>query len=172
MVVCARCGAFACASCHQVATDGRAYCARCLALTNQHPLADRGTRFVANLIDRVAIYAFMFVGIIIAAIADESSRGKSSEDPPVWFFVAMGVMVLVPLGMLGVQLFMQATYGQSIGKRLLGIQVVRMDGSPASLARVVFLRNVVPELISSGCGFFKKHFDVNWHVVVIRRGSN
>jgi uncharacterized RDD family membrane protein YckC len=44
--------------------------------------------------------------------------------------------------------------GQSIGKRLLGIRVVRMDGSPVSLARIVFLRNLVPELIGAGCSLF------------------
>jgi uncharacterized RDD family membrane protein YckC len=33
--------------------------------------------------------------------------------------------------------------GQSLGKRLLGIRVVRGDGSPASAARIFWLRNVV-----------------------------
>ena len=37
--------------------------------------------------------------------------------------------------------------GQSIGKKLLGIKVVRTDGSPASLGRLIWLRNVVNGLI-------------------------
>jgi len=36
-----------------------------------------------------------------------------------------------------------ATNGQSIGKRLVGIKVVRTDGSRASFARIFLLRNVV-----------------------------
>jgi uncharacterized RDD family membrane protein YckC len=36
--------------------------------------------------------------------------------------------------------------GQSIGKRMVGIKVVRTDGSRASFARIFFLRNVVNAL--------------------------
>jgi uncharacterized RDD family membrane protein YckC len=39
-----------------------------------------------------------------------------------------------------------ATNGQSIGKRLVGIKVVRTDGSRASFARIFLLRNVVNSL--------------------------
>jgi uncharacterized RDD family membrane protein YckC len=35
-----------------------------------------------------------------------------------------------------------ARNGQTIGKKLLGIKVVRVDGSPVSLFRVFFLRYV------------------------------
>jgi uncharacterized RDD family membrane protein YckC len=37
--------------------------------------------------------------------------------------------------------------GQSIGKKLLGIKVVRSDGSKASLGRIFWLRNVVNTLL-------------------------
>jgi uncharacterized RDD family membrane protein YckC len=37
--------------------------------------------------------------------------------------------------------------GQSIGKKLLGIKVVRSDGSKASLGRIFLLRNVVNTLL-------------------------
>jgi uncharacterized RDD family membrane protein YckC len=36
--------------------------------------------------------------------------------------------------------------GQSIGKRMMDIKVVRNDGSPASLGRIFWLRNVVASL--------------------------
>jgi uncharacterized RDD family membrane protein YckC len=36
-----------------------------------------------------------------------------------------------------------AANGQSIGKRIVGIKVVRTDGSRASFARIFLLRNVV-----------------------------
>ena len=39
-----------------------------------------------------------------------------------------------------------AANGQSIGKRLVGIKVVRTDGSRASFARIFLLRNVVSSL--------------------------
>jgi uncharacterized RDD family membrane protein YckC len=38
--------------------------------------------------------------------------------------------------------------GQSIGKKATGIKVVRSDGSPVSLSRLIWLRNVVNWIIS------------------------
>ena len=38
--------------------------------------------------------------------------------------------------------------GRSIAKKILTIKVVRSDGSPASLGRLIWLRNVVNWLIS------------------------
>jgi uncharacterized RDD family membrane protein YckC len=38
--------------------------------------------------------------------------------------------------------------GQSIGKKLLNIKVVRTDGGPITLGRLFWLRNVVNGLIS------------------------
>jgi len=39
-------------------------------------------------------------------------------------------------------------HGQTIGKRIVGIKVVRPDGSRAGLARIFWLRNVVSALLS------------------------
>ena len=41
-----------------------------------------------------------------------------------------------------------AENGQSIAKKMLAIRVVRSDGSPATLGRIFWLRNVVNTLIS------------------------
>jgi uncharacterized RDD family membrane protein YckC len=38
--------------------------------------------------------------------------------------------------------------GQSIAKKMLGIKVVRSDGSPASLGRIFWLRNVVNTVLA------------------------
>ena len=38
--------------------------------------------------------------------------------------------------------------GQSIGKKACGIKVTRRDGSPVSLSRLVWLRNVLNGLIA------------------------
>jgi uncharacterized RDD family membrane protein YckC len=62
--------------------------------------------------------------------------------------------VLGLLGVVGLILLVVFNYryvrakGQSIGKRSIGIKVVRTDGSPVSVARVFWLRNVVTALIS------------------------
>jgi uncharacterized RDD family membrane protein YckC len=53
------------------------------------------------------------------------------------------ITVLALLAWCGVTAWLVATNGQTIGKRLVGIKVVRTDGSPASFARIFLLRNVV-----------------------------
>jgi uncharacterized RDD family membrane protein YckC len=37
--------------------------------------------------------------------------------------------------------------GQTIAKRILGIKVIRSDGSPASVGRIFWLRNIVNGLL-------------------------
>jgi uncharacterized RDD family membrane protein YckC len=55
-----------------------------------------------------------------------------------WFYVG----VLGALVVLAIDITLLARNGQTIGKKLLGIKVVRVDGSPVSLFRVFFLRYV------------------------------
>jgi uncharacterized RDD family membrane protein YckC len=68
---------------------------------------------------------------------------------PVIFDGDMG-FVLAAAGLLGVcawHLIGIHRTGQSIGKRLLKIQVVRVDGRRAGAPRVALLRNVAPAII-------------------------
>jgi uncharacterized RDD family membrane protein YckC len=57
--------------------------------------------------------------------------------------------VIALLAWTVVTVWLVATRSQSIGKRLVGIKVVRTDGSPASFARIFLLRNVVSFLPSA-----------------------
>ncbi|WP_246137599.1 RDD family protein [Myxococcus llanfairpwllgwyngyllgogerychwyrndrobwllllantysiliogogogochensis] len=44
--------------------------------------------------------------------------------------------------------------GASLGKRLLGLRVVRRDGRPAEVWRIALLRNVLPLALCGYCGWF------------------
>jgi uncharacterized RDD family membrane protein YckC len=61
-----------------------------------------------------------------------------------WFYAG----VLGALVVLAIDLTLLARNGQTIGKKLLGIKVVRVDGSPVSLFRVFFLRYVCNMLLT------------------------
>lgn len=61
-----------------------------------------------------------------------------------WFYFGALVAVIV----LIVDLMLLARNGQTIGKKLLGIKVVRVDGSPVTLFRVFFLRYVCNTFLS------------------------
>ncbi|EPX64840.1 RDD family protein [Cystobacter fuscus DSM 2262] len=138
VTLCNRCGNYACEQCFQVAHDRQDYCTTCLPLIRP-PLADRGARFVAVLVDQLAlvapILACSFLGILLSGGGVESS------------LLVIGLGLLGSLGVAGYQLYLLATVGQSLGKRMMHIKVVRTDGGPVDLARLIFLRNVVPALI-------------------------
>lgn len=122
--------------------DGQDYCVAC---DQRAPiLAERGDRFVANLVDNfILALPILGAGILGAILA---SNGGSAG-----FAVLLGA--LGTLGVLGYQITL-AQHGQSIGKRMRNIRVVRTDGSPASLGRILLLRNFIPAVIGSFCGIF------------------
>lgn len=144
--ICTRCGGYACDLCLRVGNDRQDYCFRCAPALEQ--LADPGTRLVAVLVDRFATLVLpLFIGLFFGGVFD---RDLNSLRP---FFLLLGALGSV--GMLGLQLYLLATTGQSLGKRAMRIKVVRTDGSPVDLGRLVFLRNVVPVFIEvATCNLF------------------
>jgi uncharacterized RDD family membrane protein YckC len=108
-------------------------------------LAGRGTRLGATILDSIifmcAVYAplFIFGG---RPVVSETNPGEVDWSP---LFGGAGAVVAV-IGLLVWGYFTYkfvAANGQSIAKKLLGIKVVRSDGSPASVGRIFWLRNIV-----------------------------
>ena len=113
------------------------------AETNQ--LASRAARLAAVMLDG-------FLGFILFApayIMNFATIAQQARGNPMavwinlaktgsWFYVG----VLGALVVLAIDLTLLARNGQTIGKKVLGIKVVRVDGSPVSLFRVFFLRYV------------------------------
>lgn len=148
-LICTRCGSYACDLCQRVGYDGRDYCARCPPALLR--LADPGTRLFATLVDRCISLLPLPVAFFTMALL---STGTEEEAGP--FVLPLGLVgMLGTLGMLCYQLYLLLTTGQSLGKRMLGIKVVRTDGSPVDLGRLLFLRNVLPAFINlPTCGLF------------------
>jgi uncharacterized RDD family membrane protein YckC len=108
-------------------------------------LASRGARLAAVILD-----GFLgFIGFAPAYITNFTALVQQSRGNPAmvwvnlaktggWFYVG----VLGALVVLAIDLILLARNGQTIGKRALGIKVVRVDGSPVSLSRVFLLRYV------------------------------
>ena len=139
VATCVRCGNFLCAQCYRVNERGEYSCVPCDA--RAPGLAERGDRFMANLVDYLAFYAPFFLG----AVLDGAVRSGGKGD----LFSVLGLMLALGVGCYQIYL---AQNGQSIGKRWRGIRVVRLDGNRASLGRILFLRNFVPSALSSLCG--------------------
>lgn len=113
-------------------------------------LAGRGVRLVAAILDGIIVTVLTYVPFLMAGgseqIASAVLRIQNGE------VVGLGDMYGGTPGaaaLVGTIIWAVITYilvkrnGQTIGKKLLAIKVVRTDGSPASVARIFWLRNVV-----------------------------
>ena len=111
--------------------------------------AGRGDRFLAALIDGLApmvVIILILVAVALPAYENyKQSHVQGIEPPPLgsghhlstmWAF--FGGVVL--LGYLVYSVVLVYLYGQTFGKRMMNIRVVRVDGGRVSFARFIFLR--------------------------------
>lgn len=108
-------------------------------------LATAGQRFLAALVDGAP--GLILGGIVFAMFW--SHRGDDAAATSGGFIAAFAVFGLVMLGWTVTSLVLVWNYGQTIGKRVMGIRVVRMDGSRISFPRIFFLRGFVAALPSA-----------------------
>jgi uncharacterized RDD family membrane protein YckC len=111
--------------------------------------ADRGTRLGAMLLDSIIFGVMVYLPIVLAAAGGQRTAATEGAEGLNAIFGVGGAV-----GFAGFAIWCWFTIkyiklnGQSIAKRLLGIRVVRTDGSAASLGRIFWLRNVVNAVIS------------------------
>ena len=130
------------------------------SLTTTNPeisvLADRGTRLLAALVDTAiacvaAIPGAVFLGGEFVQIMLSASRGQQpdvSDIDPARFLLG-ACALLLGLCILGIiQIVLISTRGQTIGKIILGIRIVRnIDGSKAGFVHGWLIRGLVPAII-------------------------
>lgn len=101
--------------------------------------ADPGVRAVAALIDGALGVALFPLGPFALAAVLGASFDVSVLPEPVLAVVFGAGMVAVTALQIGQWALLSYT-GQSLGKRLLGVRVVSLDGRPVGFAEAVFLR--------------------------------
>ena len=105
--------------------------------------AERGSRLGAAILDSIIFMAMVYAPILLAAFA-------AGVDDDGTTMLAVGVSLA--LAGFGVWCWLTIRYmsqnGQSIAKKIVGIKVVRADGSPINLGRLIWLRNVLQWVIS------------------------
>jgi uncharacterized RDD family membrane protein YckC len=114
-------------------------------------LAGRGARLGAVLLDGLIVMILVYVPLGIGF-------ARGGRLPPITnttaFYSAMftgtGALFALPgsLILIAVTAYFVHKNGQTLGKKLVGIKVVRSDGSRATLGRIFWLRNVIIGLIS------------------------
>lgn len=113
------------------------------------PLSSRGRRLAAHLLDTAVIVGVALVCVVLGFVFANLATDKGGDA-----FIS-AVMLGVLLGLVGgaaIQLVHQLAYGRSVGKRLLGLRVVRVDGSRVEPWRVIVLRNLVVQVAGQLCG--------------------
>ncbi len=100
--------------------------------------AGRGIRLGAAVLDTIIVFAVMLPMLLSAGIAELVA------DPTAVIMGASGLISIVAsVALIAVTIVLVKRNGQTIGKKLVGIKVVRSDGSRASLGRIFWLRNIV-----------------------------
>jgi uncharacterized RDD family membrane protein YckC len=109
----------------------------------EHELADRGTRFAAAMLDS-AVSLLIVVPLMIGAWPTIMSSIKAGKQLSYVWWVGteplqiVGAVALVAL--VTFQAYLVTTTGQSIGKRICNIRIVRIDDGPAGFVHGVLLR--------------------------------
>jgi uncharacterized RDD family membrane protein YckC len=112
--------------------------------TEELELAGRAVRLGAAIVDGLVLGALVGLplGIGVAIGAARSSNGTPHFPGVAILLCLIGLIVWAWFTILYV-----SRNGQTIAKKWLDIKVVRTDGSPASLGRIFWLRNVVNGLL-------------------------
>lgn len=115
-------------------------------------LADRLTRLGAWFLDNVLAFLCCLPGMLIVGFSVISTlllgRGDVAEVMSARFLLGWMLLAIGGLVLLVVQVWMLSTRGQTVGKRLLGIRIVRFeDRSTPGFMHAFLLRAVVPGLI-------------------------
>jgi len=110
------------------------------------PLAGRGARLGAYLLDVFLTFLAALPGIILAFALASNFRG-ADEDTVILLVIGVGGAGVFAL--LVFQWYLLATQGQTLGKKALGIRIVHFeDESNPGFVGTVILRQWVPALIA------------------------
>jgi uncharacterized RDD family membrane protein YckC len=124
--------------------------------------ATRMERFGAYLLDWF-LKIVLVVPLIAGVILDVSDLLNS--ETKMFTILGFGLAGMGVLAWIGLTVYFVHRNGQSIAKRMIGIKVVRTDGSRASLARIFWLRNVVNSLAGMMPGLGWLYFLVDSSII-------
>ncbi len=116
-------------------------------------LASRLARLGAVLLDSmIVVIPAILAAIALPAYSDYVARAQgqaAGSSMPGWFAPVMGVLAVAFIAFAILQLVLLYRHGQTVGKKIVGIKIVRPDGSRASFPRLLGLRYVVPGVIGA-----------------------
>jgi uncharacterized RDD family membrane protein YckC len=113
--------------------------------------ASRLSRLGAVILDSIVggllVYVPMMIGFVIAGSPFTVSSPQTVEANPQMFLIPLGLAAIGAMVWAGLTIWYVLANGQTIGKKIVGIKVVRADGTRASFPRILFLRNGINTLV-------------------------
>lgn len=108
-------------------------------------LASEGTRLLAKVLDNILMTIIGGIYLVILLIGAASGGSDVSS-----ILLVLGFLVLTPIafGWFAYNIYLVNKYGQTFGKRIMKIKMVRTDGSPLNTIRWVCLRTWIPSALS------------------------
>ncbi len=117
--------------------------------------ATRMNRLLAQLIDGAVslICLIPLIPMMFSLIITQSHDNPLDSPIELLFGIGLSVILLIILG--GYQLYILTMSGQTIGKRMMKIKIIKSDtGENPGFVIAVLLRSLVPSLINSVVGIF------------------
>ena len=111
--------------------------------TGQMELATRGQRFGAAMVDGV-LGAIVLFALIFLLIGWDRYMVLATQQSALFSLGGAAVGFVIWVLLHGYLIYHR---GQSIGKYLVGIRIVRQDGSPASFSRILLWRQLPQSLV-------------------------
>jgi uncharacterized RDD family membrane protein YckC len=103
-------------------------------------LAERSARLGAAIVDGLIFGAMVYIPMIIGMVLSSEPDGMFMMIGLVLTFVGFIVWLYLTLKQM-------SETGQSLAKKYFNIKVVVSDGSPASLSRLIWRRNILNALL-------------------------
>ncbi|MCD9097793.1 RDD family protein [Luteimonas fraxinea] len=118
-----------------------------LQLHDVEVMADRLTRLGASLIDSAIIWVvmvpLMWFGGYLPAVIESAQRGEQLHIGLILLWIPIGTAVFA-----AVHWWPLKTGGQTWGKRIVGIQIVTLDGQQVAPLRVILARHLPVRAVS------------------------
>ena len=112
--------------------------------SDSQELAGRGVRLLTTILDSIIFVAMVYLPLILTMAANAGRVHTPGGHTGVFSLLVLAGLV----GWIWLTVLFVTRNGQSIGKKITGIKVVRTDGSPASLGRIALMRNLLNLLLN------------------------
>jgi uncharacterized RDD family membrane protein YckC len=111
------------------------------------PLASPWIRLVSQIIDAIIILIVLVPAMFLTGYIERSQKAAFSGSR----FAMLGEQLLWSLGALALYVAIHWVFlqnGQTIGKRVMSIRIVRKNGEPATAGRIILYRLLPVQLIA------------------------